>query len=143
MSNRLVIMIGVPGSGKSFEAKQLAQECEWSDGMIAVICSADHYFERYGAYQFDASKLSLAHTFCQGKCLGALEAQADLVIIDNTNVQKRDRAPYIAMAKKYGYEVEERIVGEVDEESLTLYAGRNQHGVGIDIIRRFASRLER
>jgi predicted kinase len=136
---RLVVLRGCPGSGKSYTADQLKAEC---DGTV-VICSADDYFlDSTGQYKFNPQRLHLAHTYCQGKAEGAMEAQANLVIIANTNIKRKDYKPYVKMAGKYGYDVEEVVVGKLDAESLDLYAARNVHGVSKETIYKMAERWE-
>ena len=133
---KLVILRGCSGSGKSTVAKSLPSP--------KVICSADQYFlDSDGHYNFDPKQLHLAHTFCRGMCKGAMEAEANLVIIDNTNIQRRDYVVYITLAKQYGYDVEEVVVGEFDEASVETYAARNTHGVPKATIQKMAQRFER
>jgi len=144
MSKKLVIMRGVPGSGKSTVAKEMATKCIGA-GKTAVIASADDYFidSLTGSYIFDAKKLPSAHLYCKAKALGAMEAKADMVIIDNTNMRHWDFDPYVKMAKQYRYEVEEVIVGSFDKQSLETYVARNVHGCPKDTIEKMAARFEK
>ena len=136
---KLIVLRGIAGSGKSTKAKQLMAECSG----ISVCCSADNYFiNAAGQYVFDAKRLPAAHTYCKGKCEGAMEAQADLVIIDNTNTRRFEFEAYVKMAKKYGYETEELIVGGLSEEELDLCIKRNIHNVPKETIRKMAVRFE-
>jgi predicted kinase len=144
MNKKLIIMRGCSGAGKTTEAKRLAKQCKDEDG-VSVICSADDYFidSLTKAYIFDAKLLFAAHTYCRAKAEGAMEAKADVVIIDNTNTRRRDFELYIDMAKLYGYEVEEVVVGGFDESSLEIYSARNAHGVPKETIKKMAERFEK
>ena len=99
----LKIMRGLPASGKSFLANQLAGEDK------SIICSADHYFgatpEEYVA-NWSIEKHSTAHKECQKKARIFMQRQVPLVIIDNTNTMIREIMPYFEMAVQYQYKVE-------------------------------------
>jgi hypothetical protein len=94
-----------------------------------VVCSADHYFlDEKGNYNFDFTKLRLAH----GECLRKFMAYRvnmcwDYLVVDNTNTTALEIAPYYAVASAY----EE----EVDIELVTVLCDpvkahtRNTHGV--------------
>jgi predicted kinase len=102
------IMSGVSGAGKSTFIK--AQN--W--GSNCVIHSADNFFMLSGEYKFDARKLSEAH----GACLrGYVYYVSDplslrdgsnppVQVVDNTNTTLDEIAPYYALARAYGYDVE-------------------------------------
>ena len=51
MDKKLVILVGLPGSGKSTKAKELA-------GTEGIILSTDEFFMKDGEYQFDFTKCS-------------------------------------------------------------------------------------
>ena len=137
-------MRGVPGSGKSTKAKEIAEECFYAGGH-PVICSADDFFVDSSTkqYNFDPKRLPAAHTYCRGKAEGAMEAEADAVIIDNTNMKRWDFSAYVSMATQYHYEVEEVVVGSFDAKSLETYAARNIHGVPKTSIQKMADRFEK
>jgi len=137
---RLVIMRGVSGSDKSTRAKEIHDNAGNYD--TAVICSADEYFMQDGTYQFDPRLLGQAHAWCRGRASAAMELCADLVIIDNTNTQAWEYETYLSLAARYDYEVEYEVVGQLDDESLELYASRNTHGVPLEVIRKQAQRFE-
>jgi len=139
---KLIIMRGCPGSGKSTKANELAKQYK-DEGLVVVICSADSFFINNGNYTFDAKLLPKVHSLCQGKVCGAMEAEANIVIVDNTNVRRADYEHYINLAKLYGYNIEEIVVGLFDEVSVQLYASRNIHGVPIESIRKMAARFEK
>jgi predicted kinase len=83
----LIIVRGLPGSGKSTYGKKL--------GCYHV--ESDMYFVINGEYVFDHRRLSAAHIFCAKAVRKALEHGMD-VCVSNTFTQYWEVAPYITMA---------------------------------------------
>lgn len=150
MIRKLIVLRAIPGAGKSTYAKKLRNE-HWNyDTDIVIICSADDYFVRPdGLYDWNRNLLGRAHRWCQSKAKKWMsydydeEVESSIVIIDNTNIKKKDYKIYLDMAEEYNYEVEEVVIGEFDEESIKKYAERNTHGVPIETIRAMAEKFER
>ncbi len=95
---KMILMVGVPGSGKSYTAKQLV-----GDG---VILSTDDIFMAGSHYFWDSSVLGSAHHINQIKCGKAMAQAIDPVIIDNTNLTPKEREPYEKLANLFGYEIQ-------------------------------------
>ncbi len=99
----LILMRGLPASGKSYRAKEL------SGGDDTVIFSADHYFgltkEEYVA-SWTKDKLHHAHSWCQRRVRESMQRQRPLVIVDNTNTRIAEMMPYFDMAVQYKYKVQ-------------------------------------
>jgi predicted kinase len=131
----MLILRGVSGSGKSTYAKKIQSETPGS-----IIVSADDYFAQLG--RFDGSKLSAAHTQCLNNAIKAMTENAPLVIIDNTNTQKWEYQKYIDAANKYGYSVQQKMIGGLSKEDVELYSERNIHGVPRNTIERMVQRFE-
>jgi NEDD4-binding protein 2 len=132
----LIILRGLPGSGKSTVARGLK-----SEQLDATICSADNYMvDETGMYQFDPSRLSFCHQACLAAAKEAMSANQSLVVIDNTNTQKWEMRPYINAAKSAGYAVEIWEVG--NRVDCDVYAQRNTHQVPVETIRKMAERWE-
>lgn len=135
MSKTLIIMQGAPGSGKSSVAEALQFHSERYTGDACIICSADYYFidGKTGKYNFDASKLPEAHEACRKDAFELLREGVGVVIIDNTNIYKKHAAPYISMARHYGYKVQIiRCVGE----------WKNVHGVPEEKVKQMRAQME-
>lgn len=122
----LYILRGVPGCGKSTLAKTLGEACE-----------ADEYFVDLatGEYKFDFKKLGLAHEFCRSKCLDLMKAEAQSIVISNTNTTPKEFAPYVEMANQYGYTVFFLVVEN-------RHGGSNSHGVPEDKIGQMKDRIK-
>ncbi len=125
------ILSAAPGSGKTTYIKNNFPD--------AVICSADHYFtDEAGNYNFDINKLYQAHLTCQKKFFDALEQNAPLIIIDNTNTRIKEIREYAEPAKKANYEVE--VIFIITPTHIAHQ--RNTHGVPLETIEKMAERLE-
>ena len=93
---KLIVLRGLPGSGKSFLTNYFAND-------NAEICSADDYFEKNGKYEFDPNQLQKAHDFTYNTCIEYLHKRSNTVIIDNTNSTLREYKKYIEAANCFGY----------------------------------------
>ncbi len=90
MDKRLHIMRGIPGSGKSHRAMELA------GGDPNNIFSADNHFMKDGVYTFDPDQLWPAHKNCRYHSTKAMRAGQPVVIIDNTNIRIKEMVDYAA-----------------------------------------------
>ena len=100
---QFIIMRGLPGSGKSTKAKNLA-------GAQGQVFSADDYHVMIGngKYNWKPENVGKAHSWNQRRALEALNAGIPIVVIDNTNTTLREmRAylPHIKRAMLLGYKV--------------------------------------
>ena len=103
----VIVMRGLPGSGKTYLARMI-------QGRTGAVCSADAFFHQDGGYAYEPGRIKEAHRFCRMQCAlqqlslllppclwdenqmsqclrfqprfeEALSTQRELVIIDNTN----------------------------------------------------------
>lgn len=131
----VIILRGVPGSGKSTYVKRNPN---------AVVVSADHYFtDDKGLYNFDPTKLPLAHAKCLREFVDALLNHRDWeqdveIVVDNTNTSVMEVAPYAALALAYGASL--RVVTLKCDPVAA--AARNVHGVPESTVLAMAKRLE-
>ena len=92
----LILVRGIPGSGKSTFAKLLGR----------AICSADDYhIDLNGNYNWKKENLNASHEWCKRKCERFMKIGVERIIIDNTLSSEWEINPYMNMAKKYGYRV--------------------------------------
>jgi predicted kinase len=130
---RLIIMRGISGSGKSTWARKNHPD--------AVVCSADHFFldARTGVYAFNPAKLGEAHLDCWRKTLEWIQANAPVIVVDNTNTQLWEMSPYVQMGNAFGYEV---LIVRVDTP-VDVAAARNTHGVPAAAVKSMADRFQK
>ncbi|RXG70025.1 2',3'-cyclic-nucleotide 3'-phosphodiesterase [Armadillidium vulgare] len=97
-SKIMVILRGLPGSGKSTIAKHIERK-----HISCRICSADNFFMKDGEYVYDRSLIKEAHAQCQENAIKAVEEQISVVVIDNTNLKLWEMNFYLNLAKKFHY----------------------------------------
>ena len=133
----LVLMRGLPGSGKSTVARAIS-----SARNGAPVRSTDDFFElKTGSYVFEPKEIGPAHAWNQARVKADLAAGHAWVIVDNTNTQAWEMQPYRDMAKAYGYAVE--VVSLFDGGCTDAeLAARNAHGVPEATIARMRARWE-
>jgi predicted kinase len=90
--NTLVIIRGLPGSGKSTMARKLRDEA----GFPYYHVEADMYFMNDGVYHFNGINIAAAHDWCQKQVAKALENGLN-VVVSNTFCQMWELEPYIVM----------------------------------------------
>lgn len=127
------IMRGVPGSGKSTVARQLA------NGATQAIHSTDNYFYSGGEYLFDRQRLSEYHDRNYEAFCHSLDTAEPVVICDNTNVRRWEFERYEEAANKAGYLVA-LVVMPLPVASVA--AQRTLHGVPAHIIQRMIDSWE-
>jgi len=132
---RCVILSGPSGAGKSTIAKRLIAGLPLTHYYIA---SADDYFygRGNGVYSFVPSLLPEAHKECYLNFLSACSLRVPLVIVDNTNLQGWEIAPYYRHAEVMGYDVS---ITKVLIDIPTA-AARNVHGVPLKAIESMSHR---
>jgi predicted kinase len=86
--NELILIRGLPGTGKSTYAKEFnGQHIE-----------ADMYFMDGSEYKFDSSKLSLAHKWCLDTTERGLK-EGHTAIVSNTFTKIWEMKPYLDLAE--------------------------------------------
>jgi predicted kinase len=143
---KLLILSGLPGSGKSTAAANLAP--------ARAIATTDDYPGLYsvqenGNLQFHGmdmvGKLPLivhAHMANQEKVRELMKAGEDIIVVPNTNCQRWEFQPYLKLSEEFGY-IAERIdlfdAGLSDEE----LAKRCVHNVPVEGIAKMRSNYTR
>jgi len=126
----LYIVRGVPGSGKSTFAKSIG----------GIHIEADQFFMENGKYNFDITKIKLAHKYCQNQTEAWMKTDGAQVnnhkiVVSNTFTQEWEMKPYFELAEKYGY-----IVFTVIVENR--HGHKNIHDVPEDKIQQMKDRFE-
>jgi broad-specificity NMP kinase len=79
MKNILIIIRGIPGSGKTSFSNLLKTK---------AICTADDYHMRNGIYDWKPERVSAAHDWCQRKCRRFMEKKIERIIVENRHGNK-------------------------------------------------------
>jgi len=90
-------MRGIPGSGKSVVAKNIARQ----NGKVHSI--NDHFYDKHGTYKWDQQK----HKDCVEKTylefIDSIKKGIEVVVLDNANIYEWEYARYITAAREEGY----------------------------------------
>ena len=126
----LYIVRGIPGAGKSTFAKSIG----------GVHIEADQFFMMNGKYNFDITKIKLAHKYCQNQTEAWMKTDGtqvnnDKIVVSNTFTQEWEMEPYFKLAEKYGYRTFSLIVEN-------RHGGVNEHGVPEDKLELMKNRFE-
>lgn len=136
MAARFYVMVGIPGSGKTTYARRyLGYALRVSLDDLRLMLTGQTYVERYEPVVVLAA-LAMLETL-----LSRANRWHQDVLLDATNVSKRVRRPYVAMAKKYGL----RAIGvyvHCDLETALARDSSRPYGVGNEVVRRFHARLQ-
>ncbi|NWW03638.1 N4BP2 protein, partial [Oreocharis arfaki] len=134
----LVLLRGVPGSGKSYLARNLLE-----DNPGGIILSTDDYFYKHGQYHYDPDCLGEAHDWNRKRAKEAFEMRISPIIIDNTNIQAWEMKPYVTLAQQFKYKVMFREPDTWWKFKPKELERRNIHGVSKEKIKRMLERYER
>jgi predicted ABC-type ATPase len=100
----VVIMRGMPGSGKSTMAAEIAFLLQRVYGRHTMVCSADEQmYNAAGEYTWSAESVRLAHDRCFMEYCSVLLTNAFAIIVDNTNIRVDEYQRYEDGALARGY----------------------------------------
>lgn len=133
-SKIMILLRGLPGASKSTTADEIKELYPKT-----IICSADHYFIKNGIYTFNRDKLGLAHALCKEKFKNAIDNDDEIVIVDNTNLTRKECLPYVKYATQKEYFI---IIKSFPVIDLDVLVARNKHGVTREILEKMVTRYE-
>lgn len=135
--NVMYILRGLPGSGKTTFAYELAKQARSRYNAQVEHCSADFFFNKAGGvYDFSPLELGHAHDKCLRDAIHALLYHVDntkIIIVDNTNTTVLEMAPYYAVARALGARV---VIVKLNGEF------ENTHGVPVEKVERMAEHFD-
>lgn len=144
MSNKVVIMRGLPGSGKSYYIDKTYQIKTEERHYYYFSTDLFWYINDTATYQFDTKRIQEAHNWNYGCYLERLHSLIGYnktidkpIIVDNTSISAWEIAPYLLAASAYGFE----------HEIITVWADlivcikRNVHNVPATVIMNMYQRL--
>ncbi|KAG0708058.1 NEDD4-binding protein 2-like 1 [Chionoecetes opilio] len=132
----LVVMRGLPGSGKT----TLAREVKGPNG---VVLSTDDFFcDKHGQYLYDASRIGEAHQWNKHRTIKRLKQGKTPILIDNTNLEVWEMKPYFQLALQYGYDVDLLHTATPWRRNAKELARKSIHGVPAKKIEEMKERYE-
>lgn len=134
---KLIIMRAVSGAGKSTRAKELVGNgiIHSTDDIMLEIGEGD-YAKAFTMELNGRPALGVAHRRNLFRAIDSMKKGITPVIIDNTNLRRRDIKPYVKEALKLGFKDENIEIIDLGTNGLTAeeLASRNSHGVSLEII---------
>jgi len=129
----LILVRGVPGSGKTTLANECAATYR-SAGISSVVVSADDWMvDEDGKYAYDHMRLPHCHTMCQREVCRQMTEGTRVIFVANTFVRKWEAEVYLQLARLWGYTVTVyRMTGEYE----------NVHGVPADKVAIMKANME-
>jgi len=124
----LIILRGIPGSGKTTFANYLANLTD------SNAFAADDYFYKNGKYMFNAGQLHMAHTMCQSNVRKAMKGNEHMITVHNTATTEKELKPYFDLANEFKYKVFSVIVENRHNHD-------NVHGVPKEHVLRMKNRF--
>jgi predicted kinase len=128
---RLILVRGLPGSGKTTMAQQIVADMS-AAGQKAIMFEADMFHMINGEYKYDTTKVKDAHDWCRLQAACHLNKGLN-VVIANTFTTNKEIKPYFDLALKYETEM-------LLCEATGNY--KNLHNVPEDVIAKMKERWE-
>ncbi len=143
-NNKLYILRGISGSGKSTKAKELVGNgvIHSTDDVITEHYDYDEFFRLINT-ENKFYLLGNMHSKNLNNFKKSIDDGKNPIIVDNTNIKASDIKPYIKYALEMGYSDENIIIVEIGTGGLTAeeLANRNTHGVQLKKIEDMIKKL--
>jgi dephospho-CoA kinase len=128
MEKTLLIVRGLPGSGKTTAAEFLA------DGKWPVYSADDYFVNEKGEYIFDREKLHSAHKSCRTRTEISMAEGKEKIFVSNTFTQEKEIKEYVELAEEFGY----RVISMIIENR---HGNKSIHGVPEDTMIKMKTRF--
>ena len=96
----IVLLRGLPGSGKSSLARLLSE-----NGKHPVFSVDDFFTDELGNYKFDHLKNHLAYDLCRNNTEQAMIKSTEKIFVDNTFTLDWEMEPYFKLASEHNYRI--------------------------------------
>lgn len=124
MEKTCIILRATPGAGKSTVADYIKNNNKYEEH-TSICCADDYFTDNLGSYNWDATKIGLAHIYCKNKFMSSLNDKSS-IIVSNTNINTSDVNWYRSRAIEAGYKV---FVMTVEN----WHDGNDIHNVPVDV----------
>ena len=131
---KLILVRGIPGSGKSTVAKRIKE----SNPDISHYEADTYFVDDKGCYNFNPSLIKLAHNWCQNETKKDIESGKS-VIVSNTFSQIWEMQNYFDLGLKYNCDIQ---VYEMSHEPVLQGKQKNIHEVPDNTILKMIKRWE-
>ena len=131
MSSSLILLRGLPGSGKTTLANLLSEEGKHP------VYAIDAYFidAQTGIYHFEFDKNHLAYKQCQEQTEKGMLKGLEKIFVDNTFTLEWELEPYFKLAAQYTYRI---FVITVENR----HGSKNIHEVSDEQIQKMAAKYK-
>lgn len=131
MTNKLILVRGLPSSGKTTFAKMLEESM---DHCIAIAADDWHYTED-GVYNWKPDNVKTAHQWCHDAVEFHMKHD-DNIVVHNTFTTEKEMQPYFKLAEDYDYEVTTLIIEK-------RHTHKNNHNVPQEVVDNMEKRLRK
>ena len=130
-SKSLILLRGLPGSGKTTLATRLSENGKYP------VYSIDDFFtdSTSGEYKFEFEKNHLAYKQCEEKTRSAMQRAIEKIFLDNTFTLEWELEPYFKLAKEFNY-----LIYVLTVENR--HGNKNVHGISDDQLQKMAEKYK-
>ncbi|XP_055695999.1 uncharacterized protein LOC129797449 [Lutzomyia longipalpis] len=139
----MIIMRGLPGSGKTHLAEKIVDHTVGGDYRRHIFSSDDFFYDVNGVYHYNIDKLSDAHSFNQNNVFKRAYDGWSPIIVDNTNMRLWEMLVYCKYAIRFGYIVRVMQPTTPWAWNATTLSQKNRHQVPRDSIERMLLKYEK